>query len=167
MMPDGEVSALTEYQWDTVEDFAAELQLRPPFSAEQMCAAITEHWGTPIEIRPYTRETCPLPTFTTGACRFEGAVFVLYCYVGGSRSQQERIKFHELGHLVFEHVSPDRPGFLPRGHVLSPKERLAESFAREMSLYAMYGASAPDPQRSTDDDPPDDPVLQWHRSLDR
>jgi hypothetical protein len=88
---------------------------------------------------------------------------VVHCYSGGSPIQQERIIFHELGHYVFGHVSKDRPGLRRRDPVaLTPEELVAECFACQVSLVALFGEPAAQPLQPTEDDP----ILRWQHSLD-
>src|SRR5579862_2130150 len=90
-------------------DVTADVGLLPPFTARDLINAVQTHWETPIELHPFQRDCCPLGEFSTGWCIFVGQTFHIYYYAEGGIIQQERIIYHELGHLVLKHVSPQEP----------------------------------------------------------
>jgi hypothetical protein len=147
-----------------VEEVSTELHLVPPFSSDDAFRAIERSWHLPILAQPFMRETCPLAEFSTGGCGFAGDTFVIYYYAGGGWVQQERIKFHELGHLLLGHVRKGSGTLFRHGSISSSAEMLAESFAEQMALFALCG-KPPTPWERHSLDYPQDPLTRWHQRI--
>ena len=125
-------------------DVTADVGLLPPFSARDLVNSVQTHWETPIELHPFQRDCCPLGEFSTGWCIFVGETFHIYYYADGGIIQQERIIYHELGHLVLKHVSRQEPIVLRRrGGQYTDEELLAEAFAEVMTELALVGGPSP------------------------
>src|SRR5436305_7892523 len=148
-----------------VEEVSAELRLIPPFTADDAFRAIERLWHLPVIAQPFTRETCPLAAFSTGGCGFVGDTFVIYYYVGGSWVQQERIKFHELGHLLLGHVRKGSEALMRHDAIASSEEILAESFAEQMALFSLCGRPPSPRGRQHTPENPQDPLARWHQRL--
>ena len=106
-----------------------------------------------------------LVNFPTGICCFVHGIFFAYYYAGGSKAQQERIQYHELGHLLLGHVTSNTPMVVLReGVPLTEQERITEAFAKAMMLYARYGDPRTPRLRLRDDG--QDPLKRFLRELD-
>jgi hypothetical protein len=142
----------TERMRLVAHDVVAEVGLQPPFTARDLIQAVQAKWEMPIELHAYQRAVSPLHKLATGWCMFVGDTFHIFYYAGGSVVQRERIIYHELGHVVLNHVSRERPERQNRAIVTQEQERLAEAFAEAISDVALFGDGEHDANRSLSKD---------------
>ncbi|MEU0373232.1 hypothetical protein ABZ070_23780 [Streptomyces sp. NPDC006283] len=83
------------------EAILSQLELRNPFSLEELCSRIAEQRGRPLRLHPLPEEAA-----RSGVCGLwvgtESVDHVFY-EARTSRPHQEHIVLHELGHILFGH----------------------------------------------------------------
>ena len=132
----------TEMMRTVAQEVAKDLALQPPFAARDLIDALQANWHIPVVLHPYASSSRVLEKVTTGWCAFVGDTFHIYYYADGTVAQRERIIYHELGHLVLRHVTPEKPSLRRRGSAeRTESELLAEAFAEVMSELALFGDS--------------------------
>jgi hypothetical protein len=132
--------SITEKMRNLALDVASDLGLTTPFTAHNMIAAIEAQWTIPIVLHPFRAGSFAHRSRITGWCRYREEVLHIHYYASGSVIQQERILYHELGHMLCNHVQPysrhprKRPGI-----ERNLEEIAAEAFAEVMSELAIIG----------------------------
>jgi len=113
------------------------LRLVPPFSAIELSDRIADERSCFIYVASRR-----LPGTIFGVCaRLRGAYAILY-RADGSMAHQERIIFHELGHIVLGHLrQTERILVLREGLTSTTEEHEAEAFAEFMTTYALFGTA--------------------------
>ena len=158
--------------WNTrmamvVEDLAGELGVEPPFTAADLFSRVERQWSLPVRMEPFTSTAIGLDEHATGGCRFDGRTLVLQYYAGGSWVQQERIKYHELGHVLFGTVQMGGTRRQAcRGTVRSEEELLAEAFGAQMAYFALYGRTVRSHETTNSAEDADGPLQHWYRRLE-
>ncbi len=84
-----------------VREVSTELGLRPPFTAQEYRRALSLAIGHPIEMTPRSISGRAF----SGSCRAVQGAYIIQYRADGSLIQQERIKYHQLGHITLGHVS--------------------------------------------------------------
>jgi hypothetical protein len=131
---------ITEDMRTLALDVMADLGLTPPFTAWDLIAAAAAEWAMSIVLHPFRAGSYAYRTGTTGWCRYKGAAFHIYYYAGGSALQQERILYHELGHMLCNHVAPNSRHVRKGPRVDHNLEEVAvEAFAEAMMELAIIG----------------------------
>lgn len=139
---------ITEDMRKLALDVMTELDLTPPFTAWDLIAAASAEWSMPIVLHPFRIGSRAYRTGTTGWCRYKGTVFHIYYYAGGSTLQQERILYHEMGHVLCNHVAPySRQVRKGPGVDHNLEEVTVEAFAEAMMELAIFGAARDAPSR--------------------
>lgn len=124
---------------EVVREVSTELGLRPPFTAEEYRRALSLAIGHPIEMTPRSISGRAF----SGSCRAVQGAYIIQYRSDGSLIQQERIKYHQLGHITLGHVSmtgDDDRAVLSLCRALMTSEELdAEIFADALTRYALLG----------------------------
>jgi hypothetical protein len=133
----------TDVMRSVVDGVVDDLALRPPFLIGEVLQAIAVRWQVVVDLFPFTGRDPEIAAGITGWCQFAGDRFQVHYYAGGSTAQQEHIIYHEIGHLVFNHVAPGQSGVLHRcdGEYVE-SELHAEAFAEIMAELSVLGADA-------------------------
>jgi len=111
-----------------VRDLSAALNLKFPFTAEQLTAAVAQWRHIRIEIKPHHMGKAKI--YGLCKCVRSDHYIIFYRADGVTYIQQQRIIFHELCHIILSHVSPLNPVHELRDELtVTLQDQEAEMFA--------------------------------------
>ncbi len=134
-----------------VEELSSGLGLAAPFTAVTLRDAIASWRGYQIDLIPFPVGAEKI--YGLCVCKRPGYYAVFY-RSDATLVQQQRILYHELGHIILSHVSPLKPVHVRRDWLtVTVQEQEAEMFAEAMTRYGLVarGTQQDVPSKNTPD----------------